>query len=174
MSNSQGFDPISSTDAQVLILGSMPSTMSIVKQEYYAHPRNSFWPIMGYLFGALPEIDYAQRTTILLEHQVAIWDILKSCYRHGSLDSKIVTESIVINNFNDFFIVHNAIKKVFFNGKTAENFFRKQVIPFLPKDFRYLEYCCLPSTSPAYASLTLAQKIEAWKIIKLQTSSNYD
>lgn len=174
MSISLGFDPVSSTDAQVLILGSMPGTMSIAKQQYYAHPRNSFWPIMGVLFDAKPELDYSQRITLLLTHQVAIWDVLKCCDREGSLDSKIVTESMVINNFTDFFIVHNAIKKIFFNGKTAENLFKKRVIPVLPKEFTYLEYHCLPSSSPAYASLTLAQKTEVWKIIKLSTTNTYD
>ena len=147
----------------------MPGIASLKKQQYYGHPRNAFWPIMGALFGAQPELDYQQRTDILKEHKIAVWDVLQSCHRPGSLDANIRPQSININDFADFFVTHPNIRKVFFNGKTAENLFKKHVLPILAPCLAQLEYLCLPSTSPAFASLSLEQKLTAWKIINPQT-----
>jgi hypoxanthine-DNA glycosylase len=158
--------PIVSEHSNVLILGTMPGVASLLRQQYYGHPRNAFWPIMGALFGMEPGLCYIERKEALISNGIAVWDVLQSCKRLGSSDSNIKPASIRINDFMSFFAKYNNIKQVFFNGKMAEKVYQQRILPVLNHRFSYLEYHCLPSTSPAYASLKLEQKIEAWKIIK--------
>ncbi len=145
----------------MLILGSMPGKASLLAQQYYAHPRNAFWTIMGALFDAGPGLTYAARTTALQSAGIALWDVLASCARSGSLDADIDMASTVSNDFNTFFRDHRAIRDVFFNGAKAEECFRRHVSPTL-KEHRF-RYHRLPSTSPAHASLTIAEKTEVWR-----------
>jgi TDG/mug DNA glycosylase family protein len=166
MSDIAGFAPIVSGNAKVLILGSMPSVASLARQQYYGHPKNAFWPIMGALFGAAPELCYQQRKEILMANGIAVWDVLQGCNRLGSLDSNIKLASIKINDFADFYAEYKFIEQVFFNGAMAEKLYKKYVLPTLAQSFSCLEYQRLPSTSPAHASLRLEEKIEAWKVIK--------
>ncbi|MFA6053588.1 MAG: DNA-deoxyinosine glycosylase [Methylobacter sp.] len=166
MSDIAGFAPVVAGNAKVLILGTMPSVASLARQQYYGHPKNAFWPIMGALFGAAPELGYQQRKEILMANGIAVWDVLQGCNRLGSLDSNIKPESIKINDFAAFFAEHEFIAHVFFNGAMAEKLYKKHVLPTLNRRFDYLEYQRLPSTSPAHASLRLEEKIEAWKVIK--------
>ncbi|MGZ8165681.1 MAG: DNA-deoxyinosine glycosylase [Methylobacter sp.] len=167
MSDIEGFAPIVSPNASLLILGSMPGAVSLLKQQYYGHPGNAFWPIMGALFAAYPELDYQQqRKEILLENGVAVWDVLQSCKRLGSLDSNIKLSSITINDFTSFFNEYQLIKRVYFNGGMAEKIYKKHILPTLNKCFSYLQYQRLPSTSPAFALFRLEQKIAAWEVIK--------
>lgn len=166
MSDIDGFAPIVSGNASVLILGTVPSEASLLRQQYYGHPRNAFWPIMSVLFGSDPELCYQRRKEVLIENGVAVWDVLRSCNRLGSLDSSIKLATIRTNDFMDFFTKYKDIKRVFFNGRMAEKLYQKRVLPTLHHRFSYLEYQCLPSTSPANASLKFEQKIEAWKVIK--------
>lgn len=169
MSNLDSFAPIVSKNAKVLILGTMPGAASLMKQQYYGHPRNAFWPIMNALFAMAPELCYVERKQVLINNSIAVWDVLKSCNRPGSLDSKIDMTSIRINQFDAFFAEYSGIKHVYFNGAMAEKLYQKYCSPTLCHPFCYLEYRRLPSTSPAYASLSEAQKTEAWKIIKQAT-----
>ncbi len=166
MSNLEGFAPIVSKHAKVLILGSMPGEASLIKQQYYGHPRNAFWPIMNALFSIDPKLYYLERKQALIGNNIAVWDVVKSCNRPGSLDSRIETASIITNRFDEFFSEYSFIQQVFFNGATAEKLYRKYSLPTLNEHFSYIEYHRLPSTSPAHASLNLAQKIEAWQIVK--------
>ncbi|MDD1636944.1 MAG: DNA-deoxyinosine glycosylase [Methylococcaceae bacterium] len=166
MSDIDGFAPIVSGNASVLILGSIPSEASLFRQQYYGHPRNAFWPIMSALFGLEPELSYQRRKEILMENGIAVWDVLQSCNRLGSLDSNIKLATIRTNDFAGFFTEYKRIKRVFFNGRMAEKLYQKRILPALNHRFFYLEYQCLPSTSPAYASLKFEQKVEAWKVIK--------
>jgi hypoxanthine-DNA glycosylase len=161
----QGFPPIADNRAKVLVLGSMPSEASLSRQQYYAHPRNAFWPVMGELFAAYPELAYAERKNILLQNGVAVWDVLASCRREGSADSDIIRDSIQTNDFAAFFQRHTAIKRVFFNGGAAEALYKKYVLPVLNGQFAVLRYQRLPSTSPAFAGMTQRQKVEAWRVI---------
>jgi hypoxanthine-DNA glycosylase len=161
----QGFPPIADNRAKVLVLGSMPSEISLSKQQSYAHPRNAFWPVMGELFAAYPELAYAERKKILLQNGVAVWDVLASCRREGSADSDIIRDSIQTNDFATFFQHHVAIKRVFFNGGTAEALYKKYVLPVLDGKFSVLRYQRLPSTSPAFAGMSRQQKIDAWRVI---------
>ena len=166
MQEISGFDPIAAPDARVLILGSMPSKVSKAREQYYGHNKNAFWAIMGQLFGAEPELCYGLRKGILMTHRVALWDVLKTCQRLGSLDADIELDSIIVNDFSDFFRRHDQIRHVFFNGMTAEKIYRKYILPTLPERFGYLVYHRLPSTSPTNAALSLPQKMEAWQEIK--------
>jgi double-stranded uracil-DNA glycosylase len=166
MSAISGFAPIVSSDAKVLILGTMPSEASLLRQQYYGHPRNAFWPIMSALFDSDPALCYQRRKEILMENGIAVWDVLRSCNRLGSLDSKIKLATISTNDLAGFFFEYKGIMRVFFNGRMAEKLYQRRILPTLNHRFSYLDYECLPSTSPANASLNLEQKIEAWKVIK--------
>ena len=166
LSGSDGFAPIVSEQAKVLILGTMPGAASLLKQQYYGHPRNAFWPIMAALFGAHVELDYQQRKDVLIDNGIAVWDVLQYCRRPGSLDANIDMASIRVNDFIGLFTRYPLITQVFFNGATAEKMYKRHVQAMLDNYFPNIEYRRLPSTSPAYASLRLAQKMEAWRVIK--------
>ena len=161
----KAFPPIATSNAKILILGSMPSTASLAEHQYYAHPRNHFWPVMSALFGIDLKLCYADRCRNLNDHRIAIWDVIAGCVRCGSLDSDIVEESITVNDFNTFFEQHTAIHSVFFNGSKAEQVYRKYILHTLPTDID-LEYHRLPSSSPANATWSLAEKLKAWQIVK--------
>ncbi len=161
----QGFPPISQSDAQILILGSMPGVASLNQHQYYGHPRNQFWPILFQLLQqtSVPE-SYSARRQLLLNHHIALWDVIKSCQRPGSLDSAIQPESIIVNDFESFFAAHPLIRHVIFNGGTAEKLFKQKVIPSL-SNHHSMHYLRLPSTSPAYAGMTTIAKREHWQVI---------
>ncbi len=147
----------------MLILGSMPGIESLRTQQYYAHPRNAFWRIMGELTGAAPGLPYADRIRHLRLAGIALWDVLATCTRSGSLDSAIDEPSIVANDLPAFLARHRRISHLFFNGGTAERCFRQQVQPLLPANsYTALK---LPSTSPAHAALTYDKKLRAWQSI---------
>lgn len=143
----------------MLVLGSLPSKASIRAREYYAHPRNAFWKIMRVIAGASG--DYASRCRALEECGIAVWDVLKSSMRPGSLDADIDMESAVPNDFEGFFSCHGQVRLVCFNGRKAQDMFRRFVRPELSQ--QHLGYALLPSTSPAHAALTLAGKVDAWR-----------
>ena len=162
MTRATGFPPIVRPDARVLVLGSMPSEASLAKGEYYGHPRNAFWAIMGRLFGASPDLPYGERQQILQDHQVAVWDVLRECYREGSLDTAIDAASELPNDFAAFFRRQPHIGTIFFNGHKAESAFRQHVLPIVTQRGRQLNYVRLPSTSPAHAGRSFDQKLAAW------------
>jgi hypoxanthine-DNA glycosylase len=150
-------------DARVLVLGSMPGAASLAAAEYYAHPRNAFWPIMGALFGAGPDLPYAERLQRLNAAGVALWDVIGACERTGSLDSAIAPESIVANDFAALFEACPRIGHVFFNGAAAEAAFRRHVrgrVALPPLHFNRL-----PSTSPAHAARDFEAKLAAWQAV---------
>jgi hypoxanthine-DNA glycosylase len=164
MAQLRGFPPISRADARILILGSMPSRESLARQQYYAHPRNGFWPILTQLLD-IEAATYPERTDRVMRKGVAIWDVLKTCSRNGSLDSAIDEESQVTNDFQAFFAHHPHIRAVFFNGAKAESVYRKQVLPGLSGAPTKPVLHRLPSTSPAHAGMTLEQKTAAWRVL---------
>lgn len=157
----KSFEPIVDKDCRILILGSMPSVKSLEKHQYYGNKQNHFWKIIYELFNEEFDDDYERRKTFLLKHHVAVWDVLKSCDRKGSSDSKIVNP--VPNDFDAFFRQYPNIKSVFFNGSKAEELFKKMVEAELNirKDILFHR---LPSTSPANA-VKYKDKLEQWKII---------
>jgi TDG/mug DNA glycosylase family protein len=166
----RSFPPIADARARVLVLGSMPGVASWGAGEYYAHPRNAFWPIMGELVGAEPKLPYAARRERLMAAGVAVWDVLKSCRRVGSLDTAIERESEKANDFAKFFAAHPAVRLVAFNGQKAETAFRRHVLPALDEaTLARLSFVRLPSTSPAHAGRSLAVKLEAWRAALVST-----
>lgn len=143
----------------------MPGLKSLEMQQYYAHPQNAFWPVMAALFG-MPVETYAQRVALIRENNLALWDVLKCCERHGSLDMRIDDDTIEVNDFPAFFKKHRAISHVFCNGMKSEKEFRKRVLPALPDSLRNrLAVSRLPSTSPAMASMKKSSKIKAWRAV---------
>jgi len=165
MNTVTGFPPIADNNAVILILGSMPSIKSLQAEQYYAHPRNSFWFIMTRLLASKPDLDYEQRKALLLQNRIALWDVLNTCQRKGSLDSSIKNETTIVNNFNKFFAEHPLIKAVYFNGTRAQQEYNKHVLAMIDEKFTAIEYMRLPSTSPAMASLNREQKLQQWKVI---------
>lgn len=161
MSWCEGFPPLLAPGARVLILGSMPGAASLRAQAYYAHPRNAFWPIMGALYGFEPAAPYDVRCAALTSAGVAVWDVLQACERPGSLDAAIVADSRVANDFSGLFAQQPTIRRILFNGATAEQLFRRLVLAQLGPN-PSLELIRLPSTSPAHAGMPLAEKCARW------------
>jgi TDG/mug DNA glycosylase family protein len=146
----------------VLILGSMPGNASLRAGQYYAHPRNGFWPVVESLWAISADSSYAARARALKRAGVALWDVLAGCRRRSSLDSDIDADSIVVNDFAKFLSAHSHIQVIAFNGGTAAALFRRHVLPELDAPLRDLPMLRLPSTSPANARLSLADKRRAW------------
>ena len=156
---SSGFPPIAGPDARVLVLGTLPSQASLAAGQYYAHPQNAFWKIMAEIAGAAG--DYEARREALIAAGIAVWDVLASSVRPGSMDADIEMASAVPNDFNGFLGDHGSVELVCFNGQKAEQLFRRFVEPVL--DRPEIRTVRMPSTSPAYASMSVAQKLSAWR-----------
>lgn len=159
----RGFPPLARADAHSLILGSMPGQVSLQQQRYYAHPRNAFWPIIRQLLEVPADADYSRAGEVLLQHGFALWDVLASCHRPGSLDADIKPESVQANDFDAFLPAHPGIVRLLFNGATAQTLYRRHVLPQLPSRLQKLPQLRLPSTSPAHAALTLQDKLRLWQ-----------
>ena len=165
MKPSSGFPPLVSGEPTVLILGSLPSRKSLERQEYYAHPRNAFWPIMGELFDAGPNNEYAERVSRLTGSGIAVWDVLQSSVRPGSLDSSIVEEASEPNDFEAFFEDYPTLEMICFNGRMAEHLYRRLVSGNGVRVDQH-RFVSLPSTSPAHAAMTFAQKLNRWMAVR--------
>jgi double-stranded uracil-DNA glycosylase len=159
------FPPIASRSAHTLILGSLPGRRSLEQQQYYAHPQNAFWKLISRIFEWPADLTYSQRTRALARHGIALWDVFAAAERPGSLDSAIVHATAEANDFRDFFRSHPKIRRVFFNGRKSEEIFRKRVLPQIAAEFPRLRYFSLPSTSPAHAGMTFADKLARWRSI---------
>ncbi len=159
----QSFAPIADEHSTILILGSMPGAMSIRSNQYYAHPQNAFWRILGTLCSFDPALSYTQKILALNTAHIAVWDVLHSCTREGSLDSNINITSQVANDFQSFFARYHNITHLFFNGAMAEKSYLKLVLPHITDT--HIKYSRLPSTSPANASIPYKHKLEAWAAI---------
>ena len=157
-----GFAPLITSSSSVLILGTLPSVKSLQENQYYGHPRNAFWWIMSELCGFEFNASYSNRCHSLLEHKIAVWDVISSCYRPGSLDSKIDQSTLVPNDFTTLLGQSSKVKLVAFNGQAACKLFTK----FIHLDnVSHCEFITLPSTSPANAVMTKEAKCERWRKI---------
>ena len=160
------FAPILGNKPTTLILGSMPSELSLIRNQYYANPRNCFWWLMSEIFEFDLACDYHVRSAALTDFGIAVWDVLHDCERPGSLDSAIVKDSEVVNDFTAFFHRHADLSRVIFNGAAAETIFKRhfkcliQDVHKAKPDFEW--YRC-PSTSPAHASMTKQDKLDVWR-----------
>ena len=153
----KGFPPIADKNTHTLILGSFPGVASLDAAQYYAHPRNQFWRLVGTVIGEpLHALAYDQRVLKLLEHGIGLWDVLAACEREGSLDTAIRHANP--NDFASFCLHAPGLKKLCFNGKTSGRF--EPVI----REAGY-ETLVLPSSSPANAILSFDQKLRIWRDI---------
>jgi hypoxanthine-DNA glycosylase len=153
----RGLPPIIDDGARLLVLGNMPSVMSLAAQQYYANPRNAFWRIMAAIFGFNALAPYEDRVVALRAHGVAVWDVLRLCRRVGSLDSAVEPDSMAANDFASLFEDYPRITRVFFNGAAAEKNFNRLVR--IGPDLGYRR---LPSTSPAQ-TMRYENKLTAWR-----------
>jgi hypoxanthine-DNA glycosylase len=140
----------------------MPGVASLEAVQYYAHPRNAFWPIIGELFGIDPAQDYESRIGQLEKLPLVLWDTLQACHRPGSLDSNIDAGSVRANDFPELLSRFPEIRAILFNGATSEKYFKQLVVPKLPESLK-IELIKMPSTSPAHAGMRFEQKLEAWR-----------
>lgn len=166
-----GLPPLASPKSRILILGSMPGAASLQKQEYYAHPRNQFWNIVERLFDIAQDLPYAERCRRLSDCGVAVWDVVGRCRRRGSLDTDIAEASVVVNAVAAFLRRHRYIRRIFFNGAKSEQLYVRRVLADVERIGRSIEYRRLPSTSPAHAGLSAAEKLRQWRVVAEHTCS---
>jgi TDG/mug DNA glycosylase family protein len=153
-----GFPPIIDQNTEILILGSLPSDISILKGEYYANPKNQFWRIMYAIFNNNePLYKYNEKVTLLLKNKIGLWDVLTEADRVGSLDSNIQSE--VLNDFSGLFTDYPKIRKLAFNGDKAFKSYLKMRAGLQQK-----ELVLLTSSSSANTNKTLIQKVKEWEI----------
>ncbi len=150
-------EPIYNENSKILILGSCPSVKSREAMFFYGHPQNRFWKVTSSIFGVKEPQTVEDKKRFLLDHGIAVWDVIASCDIIGSSDSTI--RNVVINDLSEILLSAN-IKEIFVNGKTAEKYYNKYT-----KEKVGREAVCLPSTSPANATWTLEKLIEAWQVI---------
>jgi double-stranded uracil-DNA glycosylase len=157
----EGLPPIVGDGARVLILGSFPSERSLAAEEYYANRRNQFWPIIASLFGFDADAPYEERIDAVKGHGLALWDVIASCRRVGSMDNKIDRKTLVVNDFDAFLTANRDIDRVFVNGLTALDLFEKYVETPLP-------VVRLPSSSGALP-MSFADKLACWRVISAES-----
>ncbi len=160
------FPPQIGPGCRVLVLGTAPSVRSLAMRQSYAHPQNLFWPFMGLLYGAGPELPYAERIARLHAQRVGIWDVLERCERSGSLDSSIRAASEVANDIPALLVAHPTIVALALNGARARQVFERRIAPLLNVAGRRVEVLALPSTSPANAAIPRAVRFERWRALR--------
>ena len=151
------FDPIYSSTSRILILGSLPSVKSREQNFFYGHPQNRFWKVLAAVTEHAPLENVEEKKQFLLEHQIALWDVIASCDIIGSSDSSI--KNVVANDIGRG-LSEAPIRQIFVNGQTAFKLYKKYVFPetgVMP--------VCLPSTSPANAAWNMERLTEAWQVI---------
>lgn len=156
------FPPIAQGEPHTLILGTMPGQKSLEAAQYYAHPQNQFWRYIEQIYGIDRSLPYKERTLALTRCGVAVWDVVHSCRRDGSLDSAIMEETE--NDFAAFFEKFPTIRRVVFDSLTAEKLYNRHVLPKIKLPLRYAR---VPSPSPAYAKLRFEQKLAQWRDVLL-------
>lgn len=162
MQSDHSFAPIWRADARILILGSLPGKRSIAEQGYYAHPRNAFWPIMAELLSFDLSTPYLERLEILLDHRIALWDVVEQAQRKGSLDSAIEREGLIYNAIPNLLGQCSDLELIAFNGGSAAVMF-KRASKTWGGLLCVVDQVVLPSTSPAHAALNLEQKALIWR-----------
>ena len=162
----ESFPPQVGSGCRVLILGTVPSRRSLELRQSYGHRFNLFWPFMGELFDAGPELPYAERLARLQRRGLGIWDVLECCERPGSLDSAIIAASEVANDIPGLLEREPSIRAVALNGGKAQQSFRRHIVPRLGAALRErVALLDLPSTSPANASIARDVKFARWRVL---------
>ncbi len=150
-----GLPPVSGPEPRILILGSFPSVLSLAHNEYYGNPKNRFWAVMEELYGVPASAPYAGRLAMLTGKGIALWDVIRSCDREGSADSRI--RNVVPNDIAGFVRTRPSLRLIALNGRTAGRLYlRFAQVPEIPS-------IILPSTSPANAATTFPEKVRRWR-----------
>lgn len=149
--------PVYNTESQILILGSFPSVKSREGQFFYHHPQNRFWKVLETLYQHPPLNTIEEKKDFLLEHHIAVWDVIASCDIIGSSDSSI--ENVVVNDLSCL-LEKTQIHTIYTNGKKAHTLYQKYCYCLT-----HIDDVCLPSTSPANASYSLEKLLQVWKSI---------
>jgi hypoxanthine-DNA glycosylase len=150
-----GLAPVIAPDTRILILGSFPGAASLAAQQYYAHPRNQFWKLVGELVNEdLYNLPYDERLPRLLAHRFGLWDVLAACEREGSLDSAI--RKPAANDFDRLRHLCPQLETVGFNGQASGKF----SLQFEQAGYRSV---VLPSSSPAHMAMTFEHKLAVWR-----------
>ena len=161
------FPPQIASDCVLLVLGTVPSVRSLELRQSYGHARNLFWPFMGELFDAGPELAYPERIARLQRAGIGIWDVLEHCERPGSLDSSIVRASEVANDIPALLARVASIRAIALNGGKAQHLFTRHIVPRLDRELAArITLLPLPSTSPANASIGRASKLQRWRVLR--------
>ena len=158
-----GFEPIYRHDARVLILGTLPGQVSLEIGQYYAQPLNAFWRIMSILNKFELNLSYEQRLECLKNAGIALWDVIETADRKGSLDRKINKKTILVNSFDEMLNECDDLTLICANGKDAFDLFQKYVSPVLSEKHRSLPMLRLPSTSSALPMSSFV-RIEQWRL----------
>lgn len=153
------FLPFIDSESEILILGTFPSEKSLIQQEYYGNKQNQFWKLIYDVFETEYESIYSERLLFLKENRIALWDVLKTCERKGSLDANIANPEV--NDFEKLFDKYPNLVKIVFSSKNAYSFYHKYVVNYFGK-----EILIMPSTSGLYASMNYQDKLDIWKTIK--------
>ena len=158
-----GLPPVHGKLPEVVIVGSFPSRQSLLKKEYYGNPRNHFWQILEALFSLDPHLPYRLRTSRLIDHRIALWDVICTCSREGSADARI--RNPVFNDIAGFLAAFPSLRLVALNGSLAGRYYHQLNIS------ASVPVVVLPSTSPANTRYSLDEKIRRWEIICPQSSN---
>jgi TDG/mug DNA glycosylase family protein len=158
----RGLPPVHGESPEVVILGSFPGRQSLLKKEYYGNPRNHFWQIIEALFSLDRHLPYHVRTTRLIDHRIALWDVICTCSREGSADARI--QDPVFNDLAGFLVAFPSLHLVAFNGSSAGRYYHQLNLS------SSVPAVVLPSTSSANTRYSLDEKINKWKIILPQSS----
>lgn len=160
----QSFPPVITENSRILILGTMPGAESLRRHEYYANQRNQFWQIISEIFQTrLLKMSYSARVAFLIQQGLALWDVLESCERSGSLDRDI--KNPIPNNFRRLFKTYRDIQALVFNGQAAHKWFGQLVVQRHTLDnLNQIQQVIMPSTSPT-ATIALSEKIQRWSKI---------
>ena len=149
--------PVHGKLPEVVILGSFPGRQSLLKKEYYGNPRNHFWHIMEALFSIDHDLPYEVRISRLIDHRIALWDVICTCSRKGSADARIHDPEF--NDLAGFLAAFPTLRLVVLNGSSAARYYHRLKIP------GSVPAVVLPSTSPANARFTLIEKVRRWEIV---------
>jgi double-stranded uracil-DNA glycosylase len=149
--------PVHGELPEVVILGSFPSRQSLLKKEYYGNPRNHFWHIMEALFSIDRDLPYDLRTSRLIDHRIALWDVICTCSRKGSADARIRDPEF--NDLAGFLAAFPTLRLVVLNGSSAARYYHRLNIS------GPVPAVVLPSTSPANTRFTLKEKVRRWEIV---------
>jgi TDG/mug DNA glycosylase family protein len=155
-----GLPAVSGPAPRVLILGSFPSRLSLERGEYFANPRNRFWPLLEVLSGIRADLPYRERVRLLSSKRIALWDVVASCRREGSGDAAL--REPAINDIPRILQTSPSIRLIILNGSTAGHLFHRKFRTGIRPSLKVLT---LPSTSPANARFTLPKLVEQWKVI---------